>query len=139
MGSYKHIETCIGRFIASHYSQVIEVGIGNNSHAAALIHKKGIGIRCTDIKDCPVPAGIPFIIDDVFSPDISWYRGADLIYALRPAVEMVPPLITLAKRTGCDLLVYHLGFEAYENGGETVDCGVLLHRYYRASEPVKEG
>jgi hypothetical protein len=24
------------------------------------------------------------------------------------------------------------------NGGERIDCGVLLHRYYISSEPVKE-
>jgi hypothetical protein len=26
--------------------------------------------------------------------------------------------------------VYHLGNEIYGTGGELVDCGVILHRYY---------
>ena len=43
----------------------------------------------------------------------------------------------LARAINCDLLVYHLGFEVYENGGERIDCGVLLHRYVTASETVK--
>jgi hypothetical protein len=35
--------------------------------------------------------------------------------------------------------VYHLGFEIYKDGGERIDCGVLLHRYFRQSEPVEQG
>ena len=78
------------------------------------------------------------MIDDVFSPDINLYKGADVIYAIRPAIEMIPPLLALARTLDCDLIIYHLGFESYGNGGEKIDCGVLLHRYYKASEPVKQ-
>jgi hypothetical protein len=52
---------------------------------------------------------------------------------------MMPALIGIARAAGCDLIVYHLGFEVYEKGGERIDCGVVLHRYHRGSEPVKEG
>ena len=51
---------------------------------------------------------------------------------------MIPPLLTLARAINSDLLVYHLGFETYANGGERIDCGVLLHRYVTASEPIKQ-
>jgi uncharacterized UPF0146 family protein len=139
MGSYKHIENCVGRYIAGHYASPVEVGVGNNPGAAAVIHAAGIPVRCTDIRDRTVPEGIRFRVDDVFEPDVSFYEGADAVYAIRPAIEMVPPLIALAERLGCDLLVYHLGFETYGNGGERIDCGVVLHRYVRGSEPVKEG
>jgi hypothetical protein len=44
---------------------------------------------------------------------------------------MVPSLIDLARAIGCDLIVYHLGNEIYEDGGEIIDCGPVLHRYYR--------
>jgi uncharacterized UPF0146 family protein len=83
----------------------------------------------------PAPKDLAFIIDDVFSPDISRYEGADIIYAIRPAIEMIPPLITLAQRVNCDLIVYHLGFESYGNGGEIIDCGVILYRYFRRQNP----
>ena len=138
MGSYKHIETCIGEYIAKHYTNPVEVGIGRNTTAAQILHDAGVRVRCTDVKDVPVPAGLSFFPDDIFSPNISRYMGADVIYAIRPAVEMIPPLVTLAKIVRCDLLVYHLGFEMYRNGGEKIDCGVLLHRYNRGSEPVKQ-
>ena len=138
MDSYKHIETCIGDYIAQHYAAVVEIGVGNNPGAAIIVHDAGIPIRCTDIRNRELPVGIEFVIDDLFEPDPSIYAGADLIYAIRPAIEMMAPLIALAKKTGSDLLVYHLGFEFYETGGEQIDCGVILHRYVRQSEPVKE-
>jgi len=138
MGSYKHIETCIGEYIAKHYTNTVEVGIGKNTEAARILLDAGARVRCTDIKDSAVPEWLCFTIDDVFSPNICLYKGADVIYAIRPAIEMIPPLLTLARTINCDLIVYHLGFESYGNGGEKIDCGVLLHRYFKASEPVKQ-
>ncbi len=138
MGSYKHIETCIGEYIAKHYTDTVEVGIGKNTTAAQILHDAGLRVRCTDVKNVPVPDGLSFSLDDIFSPDISLYKGADVMYAIRPAIEMIPPMIAVAKKIPCDLLVYHLGFETYGNGGEKIDCGVLLHRYVKGSEPVKE-
>jgi len=138
MGSYKHIETCIGEYIAKHYTDAIEVGIGENTEAARILLNAGARVRCTDVKGREVPQWLCFTTDDVFSPDICLYKGADVIYAIRPAIEMIPPLLELAQTINCDLIVYHLGFECYGNGGERIDCGVLLHRYFRASEPVKQ-
>jgi uncharacterized protein len=139
MGEYKRIETCVGRYIAGHYTCAVEVGIGRNTDAAEIVTGSGKLLRCTDIKDQPVPQHLPFIIDDVFSPDISLYRGADVIYAIRPGIEMIPPLIALARDVDSDLVVCHLGFESWGNGGEMIDCGVTLHRYYRSLKPVKKG
>lgn len=133
MGSYKHIETCIGEYMVKHYTNAVEVGIGKNLEVARILHDAGLSIRCTDIRDMPVPEWLTFRIDDIFSPDISRYKGVDVIYAIRPAIEMIPPLIALARTINCDLLVYHLGFESYGNGGEKIDCGVILHRYFHSS------
>jgi len=138
MDEYKRIETCIGRYVAASYQHAIEVGIGNNTNAAEIISRAGKLLRSTDIKEILVPEELAFKIDDVFSPIIALYQGADVIYAVRPALEMIPPLILLAERINCDLIVYHLGFESWGDGGERIDCGVILHRYYRRSEPVKE-
>ena len=138
MGNYKHIETCVGTYVATHYSRAIEVGIGRNDEAARIARNAGVLVLCTDVKPLDI-TDLPFSEDDVFSPDISLYRGAEVIYAIRPAIEMIPPLMDLARRINADLIVYHLGFESYENGGEIIDCGVLLHRYHARSEPVKEG
>jgi uncharacterized protein len=135
MDEYKHIEKCIGRYIADNYTRAVEVGIGKNTEAAQILAGAGKLLCSTDIKKMPVPEGLGFIVDDIFSPDGSRYGGADVIYAIRPAVEMVPPLIDLAGKVNCDCIVYHLGFESYGNGGETIDCGVILHRYARRQKP----
>jgi len=137
MDQYKHIETCIGRYVADNYSHAVEVGIGRNTEAAQILSGTGKLLCSTDVKKIPVPEDLSFVIDDVFSPDISLYREADVIYAIRPAIEMIPPLIGLAEIVNCDLIVYHLGFESWGNGGERIDCGVVLHRYYRHQKPSK--
>ena len=80
MGDYKHIETCIGNYIAVHYTRAIEVGIGRNEAAAKIVSTAGVLIRCTDIKALGVSGGLPFLQDDIFSPDDSLYTGAEVIY-----------------------------------------------------------
>jgi len=139
MAGYKHIEHCVGAYIAAHYQHPVEAGIGNNPVAAQCIHDAGIQIRAIDIRPCSLPDWLPFARDDIFEPVLSRYTGTDVLYAIRPAEEMIPPLIELARTLDCDLVVYHLGFESYGDGGTIIDCGVKLHSYYRhRSEPVKE-
>jgi uncharacterized UPF0146 family protein len=134
MCRYKHIEQSVGEYIAGRYRQAVEVGIGNNPVAARVIAAAGGLMLCTDIRPGIRHDGLTVVTDDIFEPDLRLYAGADLIYAVRPGVEMVPPLMALAGRVNSDLLVYHLGCEIYEDGGEVVDCGpVLLHRYHRRS------
>ncbi len=139
MGQYKRIERLIGEYISRNYRSPVEAGTGRNLAAARVIRDAGIPVRCTDIRPVPPEDGIAVMEDDIFSPDMGLYRGADLIYAIRPGVEMVPALIALAERAGADLLVYHLGNEIYGNGGEIVDCGVILHRYHSRSGSVRKG
>jgi uncharacterized protein len=137
MGGHKHIETCIGTYIASRYRSAVEVGIGKNTVAARIILDAGRKIRCTDIRNTVPDEGLDFFVDDIFEPDLLLYVGADVIYAIRPGTEMIPPLYSLAQQIGADLLVYHLGFEQYGDGGERLDCGVVLHRYYSCEKPPK--
>lgn len=137
MSGHKHIERHIGRFIASRYGNVAEIGAGRNLDAARIIRDAGARIFCTDIRPAPEECDIRYVKDDIFSPDISLYEGLDLIYSIRPAEEMTGALISLAKAVDCDQLVYHLGFEGYGDGGEIIDCGVILHCYHRGQKPSK--
>jgi len=136
MDGYKHIEHCVGTYIAAHYKTPVEIGIGNNVSAAELVHDAGIRVRAVDIRPCLLPEWLSFKRDDIFEPDLSLYTGADVLYAVRPAEEMIPPLLELARRLSCDLVVYHLGFESHGDGGEIIDCGILLHRYVQAGKSV---
>ncbi|HJJ30186.1 MAG TPA: UPF0146 family protein [Methanocorpusculum sp.] len=127
------IETTIGRYIAENYRSAVEVGFGGKTVAAEIVRNAGIPILCTDVHAYP-NCGVPSVVDDCVEPNISLYK-AEVIYAIRPGTEMVPALIELAKRVGADLIVYHLGFEIYENGGERiVTNGVMLHRYVHAHQ-----
>ncbi|MEI6841439.1 MAG: UPF0146 family protein, partial [Methanomicrobiales archaeon] len=110
-----------------------------NFTAAEYIVSMGIRSRCTDIKPQVPPAGVCYIRDDIFSPNAREYHGADLLYSVRPAEEMVPPMKELARALNCDLLVYHLGFEYYGDGGERIDCGVILHRYHKRGTSSEKG
>ncbi|WFN37292.1 hypothetical protein L1994_02580 [Methanomicrobium antiquum] len=112
-------------------TKIIEIGIGKNFYVAEKLHHEGYLIKASDIKKNPDLTSISYRTDDIFSPDISLYTDADLIYSIRPGVEMMPALIEIAKKAECELLVYHLGNEIYKDGGELIDCGVILHRYYK--------
>lgn len=131
-GEYKRIEALIGAYISKSYRNVIEIGIGRNTDVATACAGAGLRVRAVDIRPVPSVEGVEGRVDDVFAPDLPWYEGADLVYAVRPGVEMVPPMIGLARAIGCDLIVYHLGDEVYLDGGEAINCGVVLHRYVRA-------
>lgn len=129
MSPYKHIERSIANYIIKHYRKVVEVGVGSNFEAAKIIAAAGCQILCTDIRNGSARSGIHVTIDDIFNPQDELYEGSELLFAIRPGIEMVPAMIILAKRINSDLLVYHLGDEIYANGGTVIDCGVALHCY----------
>ncbi|WAI01860.1 UPF0146 family protein [Methanogenium organophilum] len=130
MGNYKHIEEHFSRFIIEHYRSATEVGVGRNFTVAESLAKAGVAVRTTDIFPQEPPEGIAFLRDDVCAPDTAWYRGSELIYAVRPGIEMMPCIIALARSVNADCVIYHLGNEIYERGGRIIDCGVVLHQYY---------
>ena len=131
MDGYKHIETSIARFIAARYQCVAEVGAGSNTHAAELILRAGVRITCTDIHRPDLITCVPYIVDDVSSPDLRIYQNAECLYAIRPVEEMMRPLLDLSRKIGSDLYVYHLGFEGYNAEHTIINCGVPLHQYNR--------
>jgi uncharacterized protein len=133
MGCYKHIEQAVGAYIAPRYRRAVEIGVGMNPDAALILRDSGVLVLCTDIRQNLRHDDLEVVTDDIFEPDVRLYAGADLLYAIRPGVEMVPPMIRLARQIDSDLIVYHLGHEIYGDGGEILDCGVVLHRYHRRS------
>ena len=134
------IERAVGRSIAAHYSSAVEVGFGGETYAAEVLLRAGVPVLCTDVHAYPECTLVPSVVDDCVEPRLSLYEGADVIYAVRPGLEIVPALISLAERVCADLVVYHLGFEVYMDGGEVTESeGVLLHRYVRGGKAVSRG
>lgn len=138
MSGYKHIEEAIGTFIGMRYRRCVEVGYGGNTIAASIIQRMGGSVLCLDLKAFPAAKGVRAAVDDITQPDLRLYIGSDCIYSIRPGIEMMPDLIALARRVGSDLLIYHLGCELYQKGGEKIDCGVILHRYRPTRRPYLE-
>jgi len=122
------IEVTIGEYIKNHYRSAVEVGFGGKTIAAEILYSAGIPIVCTDVHSYTTK--IPSIVDDCVEPNYSLYKNAEVIYAIRPGIEIVPALISLAKIVGADLIIYHLGFEIYMDGGKVIEVnGVQLHQY----------
>lgn len=125
------IETSVGKYIRQNYKAAVEIGFGGKTVAAEILQNAKIPILCTDVHSYENLI-VPSVVDDVFSPTLAYYKGAEVIYAIRPGIEILPPMILLAEKIHADLLVYHLGFELYENGGEKIFTdGIILHRYVK--------
>ncbi len=135
MNCHKGIEESIYTYLKNYpkSTKFVEIGIGNNTLCAEKLSREGFFVKAADIKsDLSInnTSGVIFKSDDIFEPDLNFYRDADLIYSIRPGIEMMPSLISIAKKVNCELIVYHLGCEIYMSGGEIIDTGsVILHRY----------
>ncbi len=106
----------IAEFIASKYQRavkIVEVMVGSNPWIASAVKKRlpktevVVVDRYKDKIDhveqiCP---GLKGIIDDIQNPRFEIYRGAALIYAIRPPEELLPHMYDLAERVGADVLV----------------------------------
>ncbi|UUX91762.1 UPF0146 family protein [Methanoplanus endosymbiosus] len=129
MVCYKDIEAGIADYLSDNYSSAIEIGIGRNPDVAAALKERGVDVSAVDIRKYSDDYGIEFNCDDVYSPDLTLYADKEVIYSVRPGIEMIPSMISIADKVGSDLIVYHLGCEIYMDGGEIIDCGVILRKY----------
>lgn len=95
--------------ILSRHDRVVEVGIGQNPAMAQALVDSGVDVTATDIRDCSVPPGIEFTIDDVTAPTLSVYQDADAIYALRLPPELQRPTLDIATTVDRPLYFTTLG------------------------------
>jgi hypothetical protein len=84
-------------------ARVIEVGIGRHPDVALLLNDC-FDLTCTDVVDPEAP-GIRFVRDDIFRPDMGIYKGASLIYSIRPPVDLQDSMAAVASRAGADLII----------------------------------
>ncbi|MFX0097098.1 MAG: UPF0146 family protein [Candidatus Hodarchaeota archaeon] len=112
----------IAQYIIQNYpysSKIIEVCAGNYLQIAFEIKKSlpRTKVIVTDI----TPDFIDFveenapsltaIVDNIMEPNKELYRGASLIYAIRPPVELQPLIAQLAEEVGADLIFRTLSDE----------------------------
>ncbi|HEY3274881.1 MAG TPA: UPF0146 family protein [Methanocella sp.] len=96
----------LAEFIIQKYpagARIVEVGVGHHPDVALLL-KDIFDLVCTDVTD-PGIAGIRFVRDDIYKPDISLYRGAALVYSIRPPPDMQVPIAAVASAAGADLII----------------------------------
>ncbi len=101
--------TSLVEYLSRHYERLAEVGIGNYTKVALALEARGLTVVATDIH--PRAADFTVHMDDIWEPQIDLYRGAQAVYAIRPPPELLPPLKSLARRLGVDLIVKPLAAE----------------------------
>ncbi len=109
-------EAIVG-FIAKNYSgKVVEIGIGRYHCVAKKLAEIGFEVVATDLKELDVPEGVKFYVDDVTNPDLNIYRGARLVYSLRPPPELHDSILQVAKKVGADCMIRPFGNEFVNHG-----------------------
>jgi uncharacterized protein len=102
----------LSQYIVDNYSKVskiVEVGVGSFEMVALKLREQfKMDIITTDIK--PSHEGI--IQDDISRPDLKIYKGASLIYSVRPPEELHPFLVAVAERVGSDLIIKPLSTDS---------------------------
>jgi uncharacterized UPF0146 family protein len=95
----------LAQFIAENYSRrVVEVGAGFAAEVALALQARGLDVLLTD-KEERLLGGLRVEKDDIFSPCLELYRGASLLYSIRPPLEMQLAMGVLAAKIGADVLV----------------------------------
>jgi len=108
----------IAEFIAKRYDgKLVEVGIGNYHCVARKLSDKGFKIVATDFRTVEgLPNGVEFHVDDIMNPNLDIYKGASLIYSLRPPLELYPYIVAVAKAVKADCLIRPFGNEFATDG-----------------------
>ena len=105
------------QFIARNYSgRVVEVGAGYVLEVALGLKARGLDVMLTD-KEERLLGSLLVEKDDIFSPRLELYRGASLLYSIRPPLEMQLAMGLLALKLGADVLVRPLQDEVAELPG----------------------
>ncbi len=94
----------LAEYIIRNYAdaeKIVEVGVGKYTEVIDALRK---ALLC-EVVGVDIAGGSGIVRDDVFSPSFDIYRGATLIYSIRPEPELVPQLKKLARAVGSDLIV----------------------------------
>ncbi|BAW31728.1 MAG TPA: UPF0146 family protein [Methanothermobacter sp.] len=90
------------------YDKVVEVAVGRFFKVAEYLQKHSmIDLILTDIK----PSHPNIIADDITKPNLEIYKGASLIYSIRPPLELHEHLIKVAVKVQAKLLIRPLSTE----------------------------
>ncbi len=102
----------LAEWIKNNYKncKIVEIGIGSFFYLYKRLKNMGLKVLAVDIN----PKSDFIIKDDVFNPNYAIYRGAKLIYSIRPPPEIVPYIVSLAEKIGADVLIKPLYGDFFE-------------------------
>ncbi len=107
----------LAAYIAQNYrGRVVEVGAGFYVDVAQDLAARGLEVVLTD-KEERLLGAVKVEKDDIFSPRLELYRGASLIYSIRPPLELQIAMGRVAAEIGADVLVRPLMDEIAELPG----------------------
>ncbi|MFB3765163.1 MAG: UPF0146 family protein [Methanotrichaceae archaeon] len=107
----------IAEFILKNYSgKVVEVGVGFVGDVASRLG--GLNVIATDTMSHRLD-DLYIVMDDIFSPKKEIYEDANLLYSIRPPLEVQIAMGALAKEIGADVLIRPLGDEVADLPGFT--------------------
>jgi uncharacterized UPF0146 family protein len=101
----------LSNYIIANYknaNRIVEVGVGGFPLVALTLREHlNMDIIMTDIK----PYHDQIVIDDITNPDLNLYRGASLIYSIRPPEELQQHIKMVAESVGADLILKPISTE----------------------------
>ena len=115
---FREIAECISRRYAS-AGKIVEVGVGRSPYTILLLREllPGAELTAVDVDEEAVEElrkmGLKAFVDDLTSPSLEIYEGADLIYSIRPPFELIPNIASLGARVGSDVLIAPLSEDAH--------------------------
>lgn len=112
----------IGSWIVGQYGnakRIVEIGVGGLPYVAIFVKERlpTTDVIATDVDRArlrEIKARNPDIdteFDDVSNPNVELYKGASLIYSIRPPPELIPCIVKVASRVHSDVLVRPLSGE----------------------------
>lgn len=109
-------DSCRGvlEYIAGVYLSAAEIGIGHFPDVGLALRKRGLRIVATDIHSFQYD-GIEVYVDTILEPNLSLYSGVEVIYSIRPPIELVPYMKRLARMICADVIIKPLSSE-YPDG-----------------------
>ncbi|MBS3815660.1 MAG: hypothetical protein KGY45_03760 [Hadesarchaea archaeon] len=130
----------IAEYIKNNYSnarKIVEVGIGELDTTIKSLRNllSDCELIAVDIKETSISVpGIDFVQDDITNPNLSIYRGSDLIYSIRTPQELQSHLMKVSGKVESDLLIKPLSSEENPEFGELVNYKGATFRIIKNKE-----
>jgi hypothetical protein len=108
----------IVKFIKENYfGKVVEIGVGVHYNVATKLSEyvKVIVSDIIDINRIDQKIRSIYVQDDISNPRLSIYKGASLIYSIRPPIEIQMSILNLANKVGSETLIRPLGTEVVKD------------------------